>query len=75
MFKKFGGTLRDCQKVEDIIVADDVTIKTNNSTYQAKSIIISAGMGLTLIIIITIIIIIIYSPLWISPGTVQYTTK
>ena len=43
MFKQMNGTFKDCEKVIDITVDRDVTIKTMKATYHAKSVIIAAG--------------------------------
>ena len=48
MFKLLNGTFKDCEKVIDITVDRDVTIKTMKETYHAKSVIIAAGNTLLL---------------------------
>lgn len=48
MFKLLNGTFKDCEKVIDITVDRDVTIKTMKAKYYAKSVIIAAGIPLLL---------------------------
>ena len=51
MFKLLNGTFKDCEKVIDISVNRDVTIKTMKATYHAKSVIIAAGNPLCVAIL------------------------
>ena len=51
MFKLLNGTFKDCEKVIDITVDQDVTIKTMKAKCYAKSVVIAAGIPLLLFLI------------------------
>ena len=46
LFKSNGGCVKECCKVKEIIPGDVVTVITNDSVINAKTVILAAGKSL-----------------------------